>query len=161
MVTDTLRNCARYAPLHPEFARAFEFLSRADWAELTAGSRHAARHEIDGDRLYVSIETREGRGRHGTRLEAHRRHIDIQFTIEGHDEIGWQPLADCGAPAGEFDESGDVGFFSGSPQTWLSLPPGRFAIFFPDDAHAPLGGRGIVRKAVVKIAICAPPPPHS
>ncbi len=159
MVIDTLRNCDRYASLHPEFAKAFEFLAHADWAELAAGSvtgeRHSVRHVIDGDRMYVSIDRAEGRGRDGARLEAHRRHIDIQFTIEGHDEIGWQPLAECGEPAGGFNEDRDVGFYDGSPRSWLSLPAGTFAIFFPDDAHAPLGGRGIVRKAIVKVAISA------
>jgi biofilm protein TabA len=157
MVVDTLANCERYATLHPEFAKAFEFLAHADWVELASGSvspeRHSVRHEIDGDRLYVSIDHMEGRGRDGARLEAHRRHIDIQFTIEGNEEIGWKPLADCGEPADAFNDDRDVGFFSDSPRTWLSLPAGCFAIFFPDDAHAPLAGRGTVKKAIVKIAI--------
>lgn len=161
MVIDTLANGWRYATLHPEFARAFEFLAHADWVELASGSvnaeRHRVRHEIDGQRMYVSIDHMEGRGRNGARLEAHRRHIDIQFTIEGHEEIGWKPLADCAERAGAFNEERDVGFFSDSTQTWLSLPAGCFAIFFPDDAHAPLGGRGTVKKAIVKIAIDAPP----
>jgi beta-galactosidase beta subunit len=36
--------------------------------------------------------------------------------------------------------------------TWVAVPPGSFAIFFPHDAHAPLGGEGRVKKAVVKVA---------
>lgn len=162
MVIDTLASGHRYADLHPEFAKAFEFLAHADWVELAAGSvnpeRHSVRHAIDGDRMYVSIDHMEGRGRDGARLEAHRRHIDIQFTIEGHEQIGWKPLAGCAQPAGAFNEERDVGFFSDSPETWLSLPAGTFAIFFPDDAHAPLAGRGTVKKAILKIAIDAPPP---
>jgi biofilm protein TabA len=157
MILDTLRNCGRYTALHPEFAKAFEFLSHADWVELSSGSvspeRHSVRHPIDGDRVYVSIDHIDGRGRAGARLEAHRRHIDIQFTIDGHEEIGWRPLADCSQPAGAFDEARDVGFFSDTPETWLSVPAGTFAIFFPDDAHAPLAASGTVKKAIVKIAI--------
>ena len=157
MVIDLLRNCARYARLHPGFDQAFEFLAHADWAELASGSvsaeRHSVRHAIDGDRLYVSIDHIDGRGRAGARLEAHRHHIDIQFTIEGREEIGWKPLADCTQPAGAFDSERDVGFFADRPETWLSVPAGTFAIFFPDDAHAPLGGDGTVKKAIVKIAI--------
>jgi biofilm protein TabA len=157
MVIDVLRNCGRYASLHPEFAKAFHFLAHADWVELASGpvspERHSVRHAIDGDRMYVSIDHVEGRGRAGARLEAHRRHIDIQFTIEGREEIGWKPLADCAQPAGAFNDERDVGFFADSPDTWLSLPGGTFAIFFPDDAQAPLGGAGTVKKAIVKIAI--------
>jgi biofilm protein TabA len=160
MVIDTLNNCERYGLLQPEFAKAFQFLKQADWVELGAGAvntdRHSVRHAIDGDRMYVSIDHTQGRGHSGARLEAHRRHIDIQLTIEGREEIGWKPLADCTQPAGAFDGERDVGFFGDMPDTWLSLPAGTFAIFFPDDAHAPLAGSGTVKKAIVKIAIAAP-----
>jgi len=153
MVLDTLRNCARYAALHPDFAKAFEFLEHADWARLVSGTGHRERHPLDGERMYVSIDQAAGRGRAGARLEAHRRHIDIQFTIEGDEEIGWRPLAACARPDGAFDDERDVGFFSDAPETWVSVPPGTLAIFFPDDAHAPLAGSGTLKKAIVKIAI--------
>lgn len=153
MVLDTLPRCDRYTTLHPAFARAFEFLTGADWTELVSCAASAARHDIDGDRLYVSIARTDGRGRDGARLEAHRRYIDIQLTIEGHEEIGWKPLEDCTQPAGTFDATKDIAFFTDRPESWLSLPAGHFAIFFPDDAHAPLGGQGTVQKAIMKIAI--------
>jgi biofilm protein TabA len=153
MVLDTLARCDRYTPLHPAFARAFEFLTAADWTELISRAASAERHDIDGDRLYVSIARTDGRGRDGARLEAHRRYIDIQLTIEGHEEIGWKPLGDCTQPAGTFDATKDIAFFNDRPESWLSLPAGHFAIFFPDDAHAPLGGQGTVQKAIMKIAI--------
>jgi len=152
MILDTLGNSTRYAALHPGFAQAFAFLKHAEWAKMSSASgdreRQTLRHLLDGDRVYV-----EGRGRAGARLEAHRRHIDIQFTIEGNEEIGWRSLSGCAQPAGPFDDERDVGFFSDAPETWVSVPPGTFAIFFPDDAHAPLAGRGTVKKAIVKIAI--------
>ena len=73
--------------------------------------------------------------------------------IEGHEEIGWKPLADCALTAVAYDAATDVTFFSDRPDSWLSLPAGHFAIFFPDDAHAPLAGRGTLKKAIVKIAV--------
>ncbi len=148
MVLDTLVNSARYAGMHPGFARAFEFLATTDLASLAPG-----RHEIDGDRLYVSIDHKEGRGEEGARLEAHRRYIDIQYTIEGDELIGWMPLAKCKAPDGPFDEKKDVVLFGDRPTTLVAVPPGSFAIFFPHDAHAPLAGRGHMKKAIVKIAV--------
>lgn len=146
MVIDDLAQAERYTALHPGFGPAFAFLRTTDLAALTPG-----RHEIAGDGIYVSIDHVEGRGRAGARLEHHRAHIDIQLTIAGDEQIGWRPLASCEAPAGAFDPSRDVGFYADPPDTWLSLPPGTFAIFFPEDAHAPLGGTGPVRKAVIKI----------
>jgi len=148
MVLDKLANAECYLRLHPAFANAFAFLGSADWTKLSDG-----RHAIDGERMYVSIDCSEGRGREGARLEAHRRYIDVQFTIEGHEEIGWKPVSECEATSIAYDDAKDVMFFSDRPDSWLSLPAGHFAIFFPDDAHAPLAGRGTLKKAIVKIAV--------
>jgi len=157
MVLDDLNAHGRYAALHPGFARAFEFLTRADWAAWFPPSldreSHHTRHPIDGERMYVSIDVAQGRGREGPRLEAHRRYIDIQFTIEGHEEIGWKPIGECRSTAVAFDAAKDITFFHDRPVVWLPVPAGHFAIFFPEDAHAPLGGRGVLKKAIVKVAV--------
>jgi YhcH/YjgK/YiaL family protein len=148
VILDTLAHAGRYVAMHPQFGRAFEFLRTTDLRALTPG-----RHDLDGDRMYVSIDHKDGRGDDGARLEVHRRYIDIQFTIDGDELIGWMPLARCVSPDGIFDETKDVGFFADRPFTWLSVPAGSFTIFFPDDAHAPLAGRGLLKKAIVKIAV--------
>ena len=148
MVLDALARGERYAALHPAFARAFAFLASTDLAALPTG-----RNDIDGDAMFVILDRQEGRGRDRARLEAHRRYIDIQYTIDGDEMIGWMPLARCTAPDGAFDETKDVGFFADRPSTWVSVPRGSFTIFFPHDAHAPLAGRGLQKKAVVKIAV--------
>jgi biofilm protein TabA len=148
MILDTLSQCDRYISLHPAFLRAFEFLRRPDLGLLEPG-----RHTIEADSLYVSIDQKEGRGHDGARLEAPRRYIDIQLTIAGAEEIGWLPLESCGTPLGAFDEVKDIVFYEDRPRTWVPVPPGRFAIFFPGDAHAPLAGQGLLKKAIAKIAV--------
>ncbi len=53
-----------------------------------------------------------------------------------------------------YNEKRDIEFFDCEPETWLTLEPGEFALFFPNDAHAPLvGDRANIRKAVFKIRI--------
>jgi YhcH/YjgK/YiaL family protein len=147
MILDKLSESARYIALHPDFARAFEFLAKTNFASLPAG-----RHDIEGDRVYVLISHDNGKGRNAARLEAHRTYVDIQYTFEGMEEIGWSPLDALRPPSGGFDDAKDIGFFDDDrPSTWLSVPPGLFAIFFPEDAHAPLAGRGLLKKAIVKI----------
>jgi len=148
VVLDRLEQADRYAHLHPSFRRAFEFLRETALAALVPG-----RHEIDGDAIYLSIDHMDGRGREGARLECHRAHIDIQVTIDGHEQIGWRPLAECETPDGGFDAKADLGFYSDRPDTWLLVPPGTFAIFFPEDAHAPLAGSAAVKKAIVKVRV--------
>ncbi|HPY90089.1 MAG TPA: YhcH/YjgK/YiaL family protein [Lentisphaeria bacterium] len=34
---------------------------------------------------------------------------------------------------------------------WFPVRPGCFAIFYPEDAHAPCCGQGVCRKIVLKI----------
>jgi YhcH/YjgK/YiaL family protein len=148
VILDTLANAARYAAVHPRFAAAFDFLARPSTASLPEG-----RHDIDGDRLFVLVERRDGRGREGATLETHRRYIDIQVTLEGLEEIGWAPLAALRPPRGGYDDGKDIAFFDDRPTTWVGVPPGHFVIFFPQDAHAPLAGRGQLRKAIVKVAV--------
>ena len=148
MILDTLDRAARYSAHHPAFARAFDFLSKSDFRTLAEG-----RHELDGDRLFVLLQRSAGRGRDGAPLEAHRRYIDIQFTIDGAEEMGWRARAGCERPSGPFDEAKDIVFFADAPSSWFAVPPGHFTIFFPEDAHAPLAGHGPVLKAVVKVAL--------
>lgn len=145
MIIDALANASRYASLHPAFARAFAFLS----ANKTPAN---GRHALDGDRLYLLVSDNDGRGTEAT-LEAHRAYIDIQIALDGLEEIGWRPVAECRHPIDVFDTAKDVIFFEDRPRVWIPLPHDHFAIFFPDDAHAPLGGRGRIRKAVMKIAM--------
>ncbi|MDH7504523.1 MAG: YhcH/YjgK/YiaL family protein, partial [Verrucomicrobiota bacterium] len=78
-------------------------------------------------------------------------YIDIQFCLSGHEEIGWKPTDSCCGAEG-FDEEKDLGFFTDESEAWSAVGPGRFAIYFPADAHAPLGGAGPVHKVVVKVA---------
>lgn len=148
MIFDRLDNAWMYCGLHPAFARAFEFLRRADLPQLAEG-----RHDLDGDRLYVLIATAPGRGHEGAKLEAHRRYLDIQYVIRGADEIGLKPTAECGEVELAYDDSRDVALFRDRPTNWLTVPSGSFTIFWPDDGHAPLGSANETLKAVCKVAV--------
>jgi biofilm protein TabA len=149
MVFDLLDNAQRYESLHPAFPAAFAFLRRADVATLADG-----RHEIDGTRAFAIIGTARQVGPKGAKLEAHRKYIDIRFMVDGDEVVGWQSLDRCADVAIPYDPATDLIFFRNRPDIWLPLPPKRFAIFFPTDAHAPLAGEGDIRRVVViKIAV--------
>lgn len=148
MILDDLDSAERYSLVHPGFTAAFEFLKRDGLEKLAAG-----RHPIDGDRLYALVIHQDGRGRENAKLEIHRRYIDIQFTVAGRDEIGWKPVAQCTRHGQEYNEEKDVAFFTDEPDAWVATPKGTFGVFFPEDAHAPLGGTGPIHKVVVKVAV--------
>jgi len=147
MIIDHLRNAARYCVLHPQFERAFA------WLREHAANAAEDRHELDGERLFVMVSDGQGGGRAGKVLEAHRRYIDIHYTLSGTEEIGWKATAECAQRQTAYDADNDFELFSDAPASWSTLPPGVFAVCFPEDAHAPLAGTGAVRKCVVKIAV--------
>ena len=148
MIFDTLANADRYAALHPLFPRAFEFLRATDLKALAPG-----RYPIEGETLLAIVENVAGRSRIEAKLECHRKYIDIQFVLDGLDEMGWKPLSDCHEPVADYRAEKDIQFFRDAPASWIVTPPGAFCIFFPQDAHAPLVSADHIRKVILKIAV--------
>lgn len=150
MIFDKLTNADRYVSLHSLFPRAIEYLRGTVLSDLPPG-----RYSIIGDDLFVIVEYVSARVRAEAQLECHRRYIDIQLVLEGMDEMGWKPLADCYDPVSDYSVERDIQFFHDVPAAWITTPPEHLCIFFPEDAHAPLVGTGYIRKVVVKIAVSA------
>lgn len=148
MIIDSLEEAARYGSLHPLFPRAFDALKGPDLASLAPG-----RHPLDAEGLYLVIARAEGAGTDGAVLEAHRRYIDIQMVIEGTDLIGWRPLSACTDVRSPYDEAKDVILYGERPLVWNPVGGTRFAVYFPGDAHAPMGGTGRLLRAIIKIGI--------
>lgn len=148
MILDSLSQADRYIDLHPLFRQAFAFLQSDQVGKVPVG-----RTDLDGDKLYVAKSKGPMRGREQSPLESHRKYIDIQYSIEGTDEIGWRPRGACEQVKTPYSEEKEVGFFSDAPWCWITVPPGHFVIFFPEDAHAPLAGKGDLTKAVVKVLL--------
>lgn len=148
MIFSTLSQADRYAALHPLFQRAFDYMRDTDLLALASG-----RYPIVEKQLFVIVESVPGRAREAAKLECHRKYIDIQMVLEGGEEMGWKPLADCAQPVGDHSAEKDIRFFHDAPASWVVVPPGAFCIFFPEDAHAPLVSNGQVRKAIFKVAV--------
>jgi biofilm protein TabA len=150
MILANLSQVEHYSKLHPLFSMAFDYIRNTDLSKLPAGI-----HSIIDKQLFVIVEEAQGRTRDEAKLECHRRYIDIQLVLEGIDEMGWKPLADCRQPVSDYNEERDIRFFNDETDTWISTPADSFCIFFPDDAHAPLVSTGKIRKLIFKIAVDA------
>jgi YhcH/YjgK/YiaL family protein len=148
MLLDRLEDASRYAALHAGIAAGLEFLRQPGLDSLPDG-----RHGILGEQLFALVARQQGRGRDPSPLEFHRQYIDIQYVVAGHESIGWLPTADGRRIAIPYDPQRDIGFFRDRPETWLALSAGMFAVFFPEDAHAPLAGDGPVHKVVLKVRV--------
>jgi beta-galactosidase beta subunit len=46
-----------------------------------------------------------------------------------------------------------VSFYDDVPDMYFKLRSDQFAIFFPEDVHAPMIGNGLIKKMVVKVKI--------
>jgi biofilm protein TabA len=144
MILDRLENAERYFSLHPKFETAFEFLR-------TLKDQTPRKYALDGDTLYVVVSLEQGKRQDEATLEAHLKYIDIHFSIEGTEHIGWRATTDCDNLKTRYEEEKDFMTFVDLPHVWATLTTGMFVIFFPDDAHAPLVSDDPFRKAVVKI----------
>ena len=152
MIVDTLDRLDRYTGLNPRFALVVDFLRKNDLSQLQPGI-----HPIDGDDVYVNIQNAPAKTRQEARFETHRRMIDIQVPISASEEHGWAPLE--ALPVSEYDEKVDMTFHDPVPpatpdsvaQTYFTLCPGQFAIYFPTDGHAPAITTKALRKAIFKV----------
>nr|WP_160711897.1 YhcH/YjgK/YiaL family protein [Halodesulfovibrio sp. MK-HDV] len=82
MILDVLEHAARYESLSPYFADAFAFLRRGDLRELADGQ-----YEIVGRSLFATVVHQKGKAVEDAKLEAHDEYIDIQFVIQGNEQV--------------------------------------------------------------------------
>ena len=85
----------------------------------------------DGNRFFISATTTKA----PALAEAHREYLDIQYVVKGKEVVGWADLADC-KPEGEFNETKDVGKYTGE-FTYITVPEGICYVVFPEDVHMP------------------------
>lgn len=138
MIFDKIENLHKYASLHHRFEKAFEFLKTADLNTILSG-----RHLIDGEDIYVSAA--EYFTKDEGFLEGHKEHIDIQLITKGSEKIGFALLKDH-VEKEPYNEARDISFYHGHCD-YLTLVPGDFAVFFPEDLHKP----GIMDKKLVEV----------
>ncbi len=148
MILGQIKEADRYLNINPHFAKALAFLAQDGLAELAPG-----RHEIDGDNVYAMVIKGTGQTRSKAKLEVHRKYIDVQYVISGSDDMGWKDLKACKDSLGPYDPQDDAELFGDAPSTWVSVGPGDFAIFFPEDAHAPGASENDFHKVVVKVVV--------
>ena len=110
-------------------------------------------YEISGPEMRASVQSYETQARELCRFESHVDFIDIQFTISGVEGIDWSPRSLL-EKEGAFGN--DVQFWRPPADGYTTLlqSAGRFAVFFPEDAHRPKvqsGQSAPVKKVVIKI----------
>lgn len=150
MIIDNLSSAEKYFCLHPLFAKAFEYICLQKMENIDVG-----KYEIDGDNLKAIVSNKQGMITEESilKFECHNRHIDIQLCINGNERFGWKSRNTCTQQKGEYNPEKDVAFYNDTPDMYFQLTNNQFAIFFPEDVHAPMIGEGEIKKMVVKVKI--------
>ncbi|MEO8416306.1 MAG: YhcH/YjgK/YiaL family protein [Ginsengibacter sp.] len=150
MIVDNLLNAEKYFCMHPLFAKAFDYIKSRDLGTIEPG-----KYEIDGDQLRSIVSNKKGMTamESAAKFECHDKHIDIQLCIKGTEQMGWKPRQDCIQQKGDYNPEKDVTFYNDAPDMYFQLTNNQFAIFFPEDVHAPMIGDDEIMKMVIKVKI--------
>ena len=148
MILDSLKNAASTLALNPLFKQAFEFIQKNDLSKMEPGKTI-----IDGDKLFISVMEIDGKTLEAAKMESHVNYIDIQVVISGIETMGWTAIEHCTNAIEPYNTEKDLQFFTDKPSAYFTVNPGEFAIFFPEDGHAPGIGNGPIKKAVVKVLV--------
>jgi YhcH/YjgK/YiaL family protein len=150
MIVDTIKNASKYFNVHPLFAKAFEYISKTNLDTIEMG-----KYEIDGDNLKAIFSNKKGMtaAESIAKFECHNKHIDIQLCIKGAEQMGWKPREKCKVENGGYNPEKDVQLYTDAPDMYFQLTDGQFAIFFPEDVHAPMIGDAEIKKLVIKVKI--------
>jgi YhcH/YjgK/YiaL family protein len=148
MIIDSLQNAGLYESLHPHFKQAFDYLKNTDLSQLQPGKT-----ALDGSNLTVAISDNHLKNPADAKLETHDEYIDIQIPLSAPETYGWKQRAECKIVAQPYNAEKDIAFFGDVPTTYVTLQPGEFVIFFPEDGHAPCIGTGDLRKMLFKVRV--------
>ncbi|WP_439506623.1 YhcH/YjgK/YiaL family protein [Sediminibacterium sp.] len=150
MILDSIDRLHSYVTLHPRFAKVMECFAAFDYEALAPGEIKWDGEEIQAiiihDQLVSEKESTDY-------FECHNTYIDIQIVYEGVERVGWKSRSNCLMPRGEYSTEKDVLFYEDSPELFFELRPGHFAIYFPNDVHAPMIGEGAIKKMVIKVKV--------
>lgn len=147
MVVDTLENLEKYVSLNPLFAQAIEYLKSTDLNAIEAGNKV----ELKGKDLVVNFSQTKPKTKEEAKLETHNKFIDIQIPLSGVEVMGYTPAKDCVPADAVYNAEKDITFFEGLAESYIAVKPGMFAIFFPQDGHAPGITETGVKKVIVKV----------
>lgn len=146
MIVDTIENLGKYVALNPLFADVVEFLKNHDLQSMEPG-----KYPIKDKDLFMNLQVAQQRTKDTAFLETHIEMIDIQIPITCAETFGYTPL--CDLPAFDYNAEKDITKYGDTkPQTFVTVNPGQFAIFFPQDGHMPcIIDEPEIKKAIFKI----------
>ena len=146
MIIDTLDNLALYEAVNPLFKDVVEFIENNNLKNLEPG-----KYPIKDKDLFVNIAVAKSKAPDEAVIETHRKMIDSQIPLDGPETYGYTPL--CDLPETEYNAEKDITKYPDiMAESFIDCQPGMFAIFFPQDGHAPcISMASEIKKAIFKV----------
>lgn len=152
MIVDVIGNEKQYQGINVGVDRILENVTN-----YTSDHYPAGRISLEGDNLYMNLEMYQTHSREVGAAEAHCKYIDVMYIVEGTETIYVKPVKKLKNVRKEYDIEKDILLADiDNDATAVRLTAGCFAVFFPQDAHAPgchADSNGFVKKIVGKVRI--------
>ncbi len=151
MIKNSLKHIKYCYNLSNKMELGLEFIEKNNLKLFENG-----KYNILGDDVYANIQDYQTKPQNECQWEAHRKYIDIQFIIEGKEQIGIGEIQNF-RTIEHYNQEKDVEFLSTSlPQEIFLLKENDFVILYPHDVHKPqicVEHPDYVKKAVVKVRL--------
>ncbi len=152
MIFDRLKNANCYQGILPAVTTALEKM-----AAYTPDNYPGGKVTIDGDNLFLLLNTYETRDPANAQFEAHEKYIDVMYMVEGEEIIYVKPTDALQEITKEYDPAIDALLAKlDSDAIPVRLTAGTFVVLMPQDAHAPncvVTAPQTVKKIVGKVKI--------
>ena len=130
--------------------KAIDYLKSNDFLSMDAGV-----YLIEGEDIFAQVVDTTTREKDKVSPEVHKKYIDVQFSVEGKEKIGFARDTNNNEVLDDLLDEKDIKFYKGmESEIDLIMKPGSFAVLFPNDVHRPgcaLGEPCTIRKVIVKI----------
>lgn len=145
MIIDTIENLNKYASVNPLFNKVVDFIKDTDLSKHPQG-----KVELSGKDLIANFTIAKGKTPTEAKIETHNKMIDIQIPLSYPETMGYTPRKDLEPQT--YNEEKDITFYEGLAQQYITITPGMFVIFFPEDGHAPcVSSEESIQKVIFKI----------
>ncbi len=149
MILDKIENTKQYQGLSLRIKKALRYISKTDFTKLENGT-----YDIVKDEIFAIVSRFETVDAKVEKPEVHRKYIDIQYVFEGEEVLGLA-IKQSQTVYQEYNVDDDYELYDADLE-YVKFGKGMFAIFFPNDLHAPsvhIKKATSASKVVVKVLI--------
>lgn len=149
MIQDVLKNLGHYGLAEEVVALVKGFVEKAVVENLEEG-----RYDLKGEDVFALIQSYNTKEHENCRLESHEVYSDIQYIIAGEEAMDYTCVEGLEVKEDMRPEKDMIFYHKRDQMSECFVRAGEFALFMPQDAHAPcklIGESKAVKKIVFKI----------